>query len=143
MPAYPETYLDGAGVAQPMPAPQWDGFGVTYQDAVLRSQMDTGPGKVRRRFSAVSRQVSTRWVFHTLQMYAFRAWYSQILKDGSLSFDWYYPVTNALVRARFKTSPNYKPVGSPMTLKTANHGAGEFQYLEGLWEVTAELEVLP
>lgn len=141
-----------------LPAPQWDSLQIEAQDAVLRSQMDSGPGKTRRRFTAISTYIQATWIFTREEFVRFVTFYESETFLGSSTFLWVHPVTNASVQARFRKSPSMKPMGSPMIRPGISAGVqavngllprpSEQQgasalHLEGYWQVTAEIEVLP
>jgi hypothetical protein len=141
-----------------LPAPQWDSLQIEVQDAVLRSQMDSGPGKTRRRFTTVSTYIQATWVLTRAQFVRFVTFYESETFLGSIGFDWVHPVTNATVQARFRKPPNMKPMGSPMIRPIISSGVTNAEgvlprpseapgasilQLESYWQVTAEIEVLP
>lgn len=123
-----------------LPAPQWSGWSEDRQDNVIRSQMDAGPAKTRRRFTAVPKYQTCRWVFNSEQLRIFEEWWETEIYSGAISFHWMSPVSDKLVQARFRKPYTFKPMGEPMVIKTAESGE---KYIYGLWEVTGELEVLP
>lgn len=149
MPSWPET----------LPAPQWQGFQAEFQDNVIRSQMDSGPGKLRRRFSAAAMYYPVTWMFTRPQLQEFYNWFVDEVFSGSISFSWTHPITGLTVIARFRKPPSIKPV-SDQVLKTVIAGSttvatdGHFgnrattagqpsHSIEGLWQVNGEIEVLP
>ena len=95
------------------------------------SEMDAGPRKMRRRYTAVSRFYrpdSGRWVFSRAQRDALLAFYDTTLVSGTLRFDWLEPVPGiGSVECRIME----RPVMTPIT-------AGATRY-----ECEMELEVLP
>ena len=148
MPAWPSSEL---------PAPQWDGLQIEMQDTILRSQMDTGHAKTRRRFTAASTYIQATWVFTRAQFVRFMTFYESETYSGALAFDWVHPVTNATVQARFRKPPTSKTLGDPHlgvgtssgassvkgVLPRPSESAGAITRLESLWQVSGELEVLP
>lgn len=69
--------------------------------------MDTGPGKVRRRFSAVSRYLSAPVSLSAAQRATLDTFYSVTLSEGSLEFDMDDPYDGAAVSVRFTAPPSY------------------------------------
>lgn len=142
-----------------VPAPQWDGMQIEMQDTVLRSSMDTGPGKTRRRFTAGSSYLTLTWALSCTQLYRLADWWAEELLAGSLAFDWVHPLTGATVQARFRKPPSVKPMGQQtlvVRLSSGRPAINSFikvnaeppvgtliQRLEGLWQFSGELEVLP
>jgi hypothetical protein len=125
-----------------LPAPQWSSWSEDRQDNVLRSATDYGPGKTRRRFTAVSRYQTCRWVFNSEQLQIFQDWWETEIFSGALSFFWMSPTVEMTVKARFRKPYTFKPFGEPMVIKTPE-AEGEPKYIYGLWEVNGELEILP
>ena len=70
--------------------------------AVLRTDMDAGPAKQRRRFTAAPRAVSLSFEpvsgFYVTQ---FEAFFSNDLAMGALAFDMPHPITDLVNRFRF------------------------------------------
>lgn len=177
-----------------LPGPLVDGYAVEMQDTSLRSAMDTGPGKVRRRFSAASSYVTANWRMDRTQLYAFHDWYVNTLQRGTLTFLWpdpwtkpyhvvvvdpthnhngSFPIPNVngccpqhpwvvmlagdagsakayelqydWMTVRFRKLNPYKPVGGTMVLESNVPATPTLSYssLALLWEVSAELEILP
>jgi len=77
------------------------------QTQSIRSKMDIGPAKVRRRFSAGTSDWSCSIIVPTVAILdVFNDFYLNTLQGGSLTFDWAY-FTNAV---RFKNTPDVKPI---------------------------------
>lgn len=102
-----------------------DGYNESLQSQVIRTQMDAGPAKSRRRFTAAARMVTARYVLTTSQVAAFEAWFVSDIGAGALAFDW--PHRSGTISARITGDPPYRlsPLG------------GE------LWRLDMTLEVLP
>ena len=69
-----------------LPAPLLAGFGHQPNDPVVRTQMDQGRMRMRRRFSTAPNHVSVSWMFTDLQMDIFRAWWVYQIASGAGSF---------------------------------------------------------
>lgn len=78
-----------------------DGYQETMPNTRLRTQMDQGPAKVRRRFSAGVRPFSLLLDMSSAQVAIFDTFYNTTLEGGSLSFSWKHPRTGANVTFRF------------------------------------------
>lgn len=68
---------------------QADGYEEGGKENMLRSNMDAGPAKMRRRFTAAVRPVQGIIVVDETQLATFKTFYGTTLKDGSLPFDWH------------------------------------------------------
>lgn len=115
MAAYPAT----------LPVPLQSGYEFNPDDALLRTQMAVGSGRVRRQTTALIVKVPVKWHYSAAQLALFEAWHSLTLRDGALWFD--IDLANGLqlstMQARF-TRP-----AKQVALPGMN------------WEVSAELEV--
>jgi hypothetical protein len=78
------------------------------QEARLRSQMDAGPPKMRRRFTAAVVQYQIPVIFTGAQKQTFDAFYKTTLLEGSLPFVWDDPVTDAAVSFTFREAPTFR-----------------------------------
>ena len=59
--AWPET----------LPLPTVEGYGIQPGDAILRTEMEAGPARQRRRFTQVPSRVSVRWIMRRDQFALF------------------------------------------------------------------------
>lgn len=107
------------------PTPLAAGYADTPPDNVLRTQMDAGPAKLRRRTTAAVRPLVAPLLLTSAQVATLDTFYSSTLEDGALAFDWTHPRTGAAISCRFLQPPAY---GDPN---------GD------LFFVTCQLEVLP
>lgn len=90
-------------------------------DRVVRSNMDVGPQKVRRRSSVAIRPVSLKLFLTDAQLTTFDTFF---LANDSLVFDFTNPRTSAAERARFTSRPSYN-------------------LNEKMWDVQVKIELLP
>ncbi len=104
--------------------PLVDGFSGTIQDTLIRTSMDAGPEKTRRRFTAASEYYTVSWVMTDAQFTTFRSFFKDTIADGSIEFEMNHPITGETVLVRFRG-----------VYKISLAGTG---YL-----VNAEIEVLP
>ena len=58
-----------------LPLPTLEGYGVQPGEAVLRTEMEAGPARQRRRFTDVPSRIAVRWVLQPDQFALFEAWY--------------------------------------------------------------------
>ena len=98
-------------MAQPWPGsiPQnvnLGGFGLEVGETLIRTEMETGPTKVRRRFTdSVDAVACSMWL--TLAQYTtFRNFYDVTLNGGAERFEFTDPITEVLTEYRFKTPPH-------------------------------------
>ena len=99
-----------------MPQPVYEEIAIgAPTGAVIRTSMDAGPAKQRRRFTAAPRPLSL--VFEPVSavgIAAFEAFYLHDLAHGSLDFQMQHPVTDIVGRFRFIATDepwNMQPVG--------------------------------
>jgi len=111
-----------------LPAPQRNGYGGAPVDPTLRTDMEVGASRARRRTAALNDRVTVAWVFTDAQFAIFRAWFDDAAEaDGGAA--WF-----ALLLPIGKTGATLQDV----------RFVGAFQYNQiGLdcWSVTARLEV--
>lgn len=93
----------------------------TPPDRIIRSKMDVGPDKIRRRSSSAVRPLSLSLTLTDSQLSTFDTFY---LANDSIPFTFPNPRTETDVQARFVSPPEYN-------LK------------ETLWDVSVQLEILP
>lgn len=103
----------------------------TRQDATIRSSMDAGPMKMRRRFSAASRYVTGSVIMDNTQRATFDTFFETTIAEGALPFDMDDPRDGTSLEWRFMEPPAF----------TARKGNGS--NVVTLWNVTLSLEVLP
>ena len=102
------------------------GYDEALAENVVRTTMDAGPAKVRRRFTAGVRNFRLTVYLTRTQTDTLESFFDTTVKDGSLPFDWTHPRKQTSVTFRFVTPPRFHPDGS---------GAR--------WLTTLDLEVLP
>lgn len=74
-----------AGLSQ---CPLLDGYGEAPQSQVVRTQMDAGPAKQRRRFTAATRNIPVRYLMTSAELNLFEQWFDDDLAGGALPFTW-------------------------------------------------------
>lgn len=70
-----------------LPLPTVEGYGIQPGDAILRTEMEAGPARQRRRFTQVPSRVSVRWIMRRDQFALFEAWYRWQAKEGGAWFE--------------------------------------------------------
>lgn len=116
MPAWPST----------LPSPSAAQYGVTRASVLARTDFESGPARVRRRYTAEIRQVSLQWTMTDSQLAELALFWS-VVEHGAAWFD--IPLLledgERARSARFVNPP-------------------EQQFLSpGLWRVSAALEIRP
>lgn len=104
------------------------------QPAVLRSSMDAGPPKQRRRFTAAIRHVDTVLLLTGSDRRTLDDFFIDDLAEGALAFDWTDPASDATdptVSMRFR---------APIEWDLA---AGDDDPDARLWRGRLQLEILP
>lgn len=101
-------------------------FSAIEADNVIRTAMDTGPAKVRRRSTAAPE----RWgvghpAYTTAQLAAFLEFFRVDTKHGALAFDMTDPIFGGVRSFRFAAPPQWSAQGA------------------GLFSIRVDLEVLP
>lgn len=116
----------------PSSLPEWN-LPVTDQaeDGTLRTQMDAGPDKVRRRYSGVPRRFETQITVGGSDRDTLEAFYNTTLSGGAESFTHEDPTTGDTEDFRFLEPPSYEQV------------AGGDSQSERDWRVTLRIEKLP
>ncbi len=100
-----------------------EGFSKEPQSNVIRTSMDAGPKKARRRYTARAVKYSGRQIFDEAELAVFEQFYHTALADGVLRFNFADPVSGET--AEFRFTEDY-------TVST----------IDGLYEVTLSLEKL-
>lgn len=104
---------------------QIDGGQISFGDNVIRSSMDVGPDKVRRRTTTTPDIVTGSQYLNSTQFSTLQTFYKTTCAGGSLSFDWKHPVTRSTVYMRFVEPPKCTAIGG------------------NIWRVDYVLEILP
>jgi hypothetical protein len=72
-----------AGYPDTLPLPTVDGYGIQPQAAFIRTDMDQGPARQRRRFTTAPTHYPVRWVFTEPQLGTFESWYEGAADAGA------------------------------------------------------------
>ena len=108
-----------------LPAPAINTYRETPPQNTIRTQMDKGPPKLRRRTTANVRPISFTLRLTAAEVDVLDAFFVTDVYSGALSFDYTHPRTGASVTAQFTSEPQYGDI-------------------EGtLYNVGIELEILP
>jgi len=104
--------------------PLVEGFSGTPQNTLIRTSMDAGPEKVRRRFTAASEYYTVSWIMTDAQFTTFRGFFNDTIAGGSEEFEMKHPITGETALVRFR--------GPYQFVSTGAH-----------WRISAVIEVLP
>lgn len=103
MPSWPGTLPTG---------PEWSSYQETSPNVALRTPMDVGPPKVRRRSTAGIRPFTMTFLLTQAQVATLDTFYQTTLTGGTASFDSLtHPRTAAAATFRFVTPPQYQALG--------------------------------
>ncbi len=69
-----------------LPLPTVQGYGVQPGEAILRTEMEAGLARQRRRFTDVPTKVSVRWIMRRDQYAIFEGWYRWYAREGASWF---------------------------------------------------------
>lgn len=89
-----------------------DGYEESPPDNILRTKMDKGPDKIRRRTTANIRPIKTTLRMTGTQVETLETFYVTTLLSGSLTFDWVEPRSGTTAEYRFVKPPKYTALGS-------------------------------
>lgn len=110
---------------QHLPYPTTEGYSIKPGEAIVRTDMESGPARQRRRYTQTPSKISVRWVMDREQFSLFEAWYKYHAKEGA---EWFYITL----------------LGGLGLLEQEARFTQQFEakLLNGyLWEITSELEI--
>lgn len=96
------------------PATEIDQYQEALPELALRSEMDAGPAKLRRRYSAGPSTWQGALQLSGEQTATLEAFWRTTLAGGSLAFDWVHPRTGAAVAMRFLSPPAFRHLAGPL-----------------------------
>lgn len=105
--------------------PEIDGYQESKQDGAVRTQMDAGPPKQRRRFSATITEFDAVFLLDDSEIDTLETFYETTLEEGTLSFDWTHPRKGTTQLFEFRGPYQVSAIGAD------------------LFRVTCPLRVLP
>lgn len=102
------------------------GFSASEANNVIRTRMDAGPAKVRRRSTAgpTLRRMSHP-AYNKAELRTFLQFFREDTAHGSRAFQMADPVTDEMISCRFVDPPNWSAIGG------------------GMFSVSVSLEVMP
>ncbi|HAJ72429.1 MAG TPA: hypothetical protein DCO68_10165 [Methylophilaceae bacterium] len=109
-----------------LPLPSTESYSINPQSSVIRTNMEAGPAKYRKRFTAVPYDVTAQFLMTPAQMAIFKTFYNTTINLGA---DWF--IFNGLDLGNgYATNSEVHIVGEPQEVK-----------MDGLWRVSLKLEV--
>jgi len=90
-------------------SPLMRGFSESGEDQTVRTSMDVGPGKVRRRLTAGVRDMTWPFLLTTAQIATLDTFFYTTLLGGALPFTHPDPRTGTSKSWRFTEKPEYRP----------------------------------
>ncbi|KAF8818082.1 hypothetical protein [Rickettsia endosymbiont of Cardiosporidium cionae] len=69
-----------------LPSPLVEGYRIRPDDALVRTDMDSGPSRQRRRFTSTTQINSVVWRLKQSQMALFESWYRRKAREGAAFF---------------------------------------------------------
>lgn len=86
-------------------------FGLDTGESVIRSQMDIGPAKIRRRFTKQIDNLNVSIQVTSTQYTTLVDFYRVDLNGGVNQFVFNHPITGSPVYIRFVAAPKFKSLG--------------------------------
>lgn len=87
------------------------GFSHKIGETVIRSDMDTGPRKMRRRFTRPINTFSTSIDLTTSEFSDFMTFFNTTINGGTTRFEFNHPITGELKEFRFAGPPEFRSIG--------------------------------
>ena len=86
-------------------------FGIRKGSTTIRSDMDTGPAKVRRRFTRSVDMFTASIDLTTSEFSTFETFFNTTINGGVTIFEFDHPITGVLTNFRFVGDPEYSSIG--------------------------------
>jgi len=84
----------------------------------IRTSMDTGPPKVRRRSTTNNSKFDLEHFFTSAEVIVFDEFFQNTLKSGSLSFNYRHPKTQTIGEFQFSDAPEYSEMNQGYRIRT-------------------------
>jgi len=89
--------------------PLVDGYSNSFGNGAARTDMDSGPPKIRKRFTATAEPLRLVFRLTRLQVATLRAFFKDDCAYGAVPFSFVEPVLGASVRVAFSKPPAIVP----------------------------------
>lgn len=93
-------------------APLAEGFRETMPATTVRTEMEAGPAKVRRRTTAGVGRLSMAYLMSAAQVATLESFVTHDLAGGALPFNFTHPRRGTAVRCRFARLPEHVAVNA-------------------------------
>ena len=91
-------------------APLLEDFQELLPETAIRTDMDTGPAKVRQRSTAGTGALMVSYLLSAAETITLDAFYRTTLSGGATAFDYTHPRTGTSLSCRFTRPPEYAPL---------------------------------
>lgn len=75
--------IDDNHLSEKLPYPTVEGYSIRPDEAIIRTDMESGPARQRRRYTQTPSKISVRWIMNPEQFCLFEAWYKYHAKEGA------------------------------------------------------------
>lgn len=82
-------------------SPLLEGFDEQPQPNVIRTGVDAGRARQRKRYTSAGAVFNCSFIFDTAQRATFDAFFKNTLGNGASEFNWVHPITDEPIVARF------------------------------------------
>lgn len=107
-----------------------DGYSLAPDEGLIRTEMDSGYQRLRRKHTVVTDAVKVKWWLNGVQMWRFRLWYSTQLNHGVKWFELRIP-------------SGFEPDGCTIPVKQCRFIAPWQAVKKGAyWEVSADIKLI-
>jgi hypothetical protein len=86
-----------------------NGYREAMPESTIRTQMDAGPPKLRRRYTAAYRPIQGRIECNASQLAALDTFFVTTCANGALPFDWINSRTGAAATFQWRGAPMIEP----------------------------------
>lgn len=90
--------------------PLLEGATESWPDVVIRSNTDTGPAKLRQRYTAGVTRFYAQFVLNSTQVGTFETFFKTTISNGATAFTMANPRTGTSVTMRFVGVPQITPI---------------------------------
>ena len=66
-----------------LPYPTVEGYTIRPGEAIVRTEMEAGPARQRRRYTQTPSKIAVKWIMNPEQFCLFEAWYKYQAKEGA------------------------------------------------------------
>lgn len=94
-----------------------DAYSDAFPDNILRTQMEVGPAKLRRRSTSTPRKFDGSVWLTSSQHGDLSTFYITTTLGGTLRFSWKDPVSRAVAEFRFAAVPSWTTKGAQFDVK--------------------------